>query len=38
MADLDSQLLVFVNCLGVVIFSSIVVYHIITASPKDISP
>ncbi|CAM9412520.1 unnamed protein product [Discosporangium mesarthrocarpum] len=35
MADLDAQLSVVVNCLGIVVFSSIVVYHIVTANPKD---
>ena len=33
--DMDEQLMTFVNILGVVTFSSIVLYHFITATPKD---
>ena len=33
--DMDANLMVFVNILGVVTFSSIVLYHFITATPKD---
>jgi hypothetical protein len=35
MADMDENLMTFVNILGVITFCSIVVYHIITATPKD---
>ncbi len=35
MADMDEKLMVVVNILGVVTFASIVVYHMITATPKD---
>jgi hypothetical protein len=32
---MDANLMVFVNILGVVTFSSIVLYHVLTATPKD---
>lgn len=32
---LDAQLMVLVNALGIVIFSSIVLYHFITVRPTD---
>jgi len=35
MMDMDESLMVFVNILGVITFSSIVVYHLITATAKD---
>ncbi len=35
MADMDENLMVFVNLVGVVTFLSIVAYHFITATPKD---
>jgi hypothetical protein len=35
MADMDENLMTFVNILGAVTFVSIVVYHVITATPKD---
>jgi hypothetical protein len=35
MADMDENLMTFVNILGAVTFISIVVYHVITANPKD---
>jgi hypothetical protein len=35
MADMDENLMVFVNYLGVVTFGLIVVYHFITATAKD---
>ena len=35
MEDMDSQLTEFVNILGLVIFTSVVLYHVIVASPKD---
>jgi hypothetical protein len=34
-AQMDANLMVFVNILGVVTFSSIVLYHVLTATPKD---
>ena len=33
--SMDEQLMTFVNILGVITFSSIVLYHFITATPKD---
>lgn len=35
-AQMDANLMVFVNILGVITFSSIVLYHVITATPKDV--
>jgi hypothetical protein len=35
MADMDANLMVFVNILGVITFSAIVFYHLVTATPKD---
>lgn len=35
MADMDENLMTFVNILGVIVFISIVAYHMITATPKD---
>ena len=35
MADMDQNLMTFVNVLGAITFVSIVVYHFITATPKD---
>ena len=35
MVDMDESLMVFVNILGVITFTSIVVYHLITATAKD---
>jgi len=35
-AQMDANLMVFVNILGVITFSSIVLYHVITANPKDV--
>jgi hypothetical protein len=35
MTDMDENLMTFVNVVGVITFVSIVVYHIITATPKD---
>jgi hypothetical protein len=35
MADMDENLMTFVNILGVITFSSIVFYHFITATSKD---
>lgn len=32
---MDENLMTFVNILGAVTFISIVVYHVITANPKD---
>lgn len=32
---MDENLMSFVNVLGVITFISIVVYHVITANPKD---
>jgi hypothetical protein len=34
-AQMDANLMVFVNILGVITFGSIVLYHVITATPKD---
>jgi hypothetical protein len=34
-AQMDANLMVFVNILGVITFASIVLYHVITATPKD---
>lgn len=33
--SMDEKLMVVVNILGVITFSSIVIYHMITATPKD---
>jgi hypothetical protein len=33
--DMDEQLTNFVNILGLITFSSIVLYHFVVASPKD---
>ena len=33
--DMDESLMRFVNILGVVTFTSIVLYHFIVATPKD---
>lgn len=33
--DMDERLMMVVNILGVITFSSIVVYHMITATQKD---
>ena len=35
MADMDANLMIFVNILGVITFSAIVFYHLVTATPKD---
>lgn len=35
MADMDENLMTFVNILGVITFISIVAYHVVTANPKD---
>ncbi|CAN0452230.1 unnamed protein product [Hapterophycus canaliculatus] len=35
--SLDSSLSLVVNVLGVVVFASIVLYHIVTANRKDIT-
>lgn len=35
--SLDASLSVFVNLLGVVVFVSIALYHVVTANRKDIS-
>ncbi len=32
---MDENLMTFVNILGVIVFISIVAYHMITATPKD---
>jgi hypothetical protein len=34
--DMDEGLMVFVNILGVITFTSIVVYHLVTATAKDV--
>lgn len=36
--DLDASLSKFVNILGVMVFISITLYHIVTANRKDMSP
>ena len=33
--NMDEQLMNFVNVLGLITFSSIVLYHFVVASPKD---
>ena len=35
--NLDSSLSVFVNILGVLVFASITLYHVVTANRKDIT-
>lgn len=35
--DLDASLSVFVNILGVVVFASITLYHVVTANRKDMT-